>query len=933
MGKNALILGLIYILVLATTLSLQKISPGPGFSKLNVLKDDKIFLPLDKVFDLSEAFYPITSSSDKGQVLTYDKPFTSTSLASKYNLKVLSYAKTLTPQMIALVFDSNKLIIQNLSMSSKNFEDAQYYDLSSIGVTVFCSDVVINPFRPLLYVGCYPTNTTRDSQIRIHTIDYVQQKDINVVYIKQEDGFEIKNRMQLFIGSNTISTTESNLLFLYDQGLSSSKTTSSNNQIRVLRNIEFGTLKFYKLLTLSGNPDYEAIYDYMPYKNGVVVSLRTKQTPVVVSLIYCTLGGGFSSINCGSKIRFTGVTSGYIGISSEQEYFQINTQSNSISIAKLQGNFEDANWNHEVTRTFQAAQLYDGTKYAVRSFSGNENTAVISWVFPTVNVDYGTTYIAWTEDESWKVDGETATPVEEVFLSSKVQQEGGNDAISLTWSRSPYYYVLASDLAQGENNIKVTLTDGASSASNTLDVRQLTSTFEFINVQKPVSMISLKPGQSMDYPLKSENILDGNGLNVSVTVHDPSLLSASAYSSQKISIKWSPNLSSGDILNIVFYEKNALVQSVTNTLNFYTCSKTAPTSFTCSKFSSAKVSPLFTFSKRAFIRLQDVLYAWGTDDKNTYSFAAPVSSNKVFVQNLEGVAQDLLYLPNNLETGVACVVFKDSVVMYSVLYKEEFVLVPFFTIDADNCGIQPSKNPEQNPSFCPRAIQRGCPTCNNEIAVISNCFRNNYILRFNFNTEKFLALTPVHSNTFNPDFCAVGVEYIVRSNIADADLLPVYGLNKKDDLALYSVNLKDFGMDNDQQRSMGWSCVSDMQRVVIIGNEDKTFKLKKLIVIAGGRGQSQNVRYVSFVEHIDAKSIDSYQWSIDAGEIIHLVQNSKSEWEYLVSFDVPKIQLTAKYPEKTVSTSLDIKFTSGTNSFNFNQDVEINVSDSIIMDM
>lgn len=353
---------------------------------------------------------------------------------------------------------------------------------------------------------------------------------MNVLYIKQDDNFIILNRLQMFIGNVKQTSSENVFMYLYDQGSSHSKSTLANNQVRILRNVDFGNLKAYKLVKLNKNPDFDAIYNYMPYKHGVVVSIRTKETPVVVSLIFCSLGSGFKTLDCGEKVRYTGITEGYIGIYNEEEYFQINTQTNQVSIAMLEGEFTDQNWNHNIERTFQGAELFDSDHYWVRGFSGNKFTGVINWG-QLGNVDSGTTYIAWTEDESWKVVGESACAVEEIFLSSKVVQETGEELVNLTWSRSPYFFASADKLSQGDNSIAVTIADGAGSATNTLNVRLLTNTFEFINVNKPVPTLNINSGQTISYPLKSENIVDGNGLNVSVTVEDDSILSAKAHSS------------------------------------------------------------------------------------------------------------------------------------------------------------------------------------------------------------------------------------------------------------------------------------------------------------------------------------------------------------------------------------------------------------------
>lgn len=82
--------------------------------------------------------------------------------------------------------------------------------------------------------------------------------------------------MQMFIGQLNTSGAQSNFIYLYDQGRSHQAWTNGNNQVRLLRSIEFGHLKNYRLLSLIDTPGWAAIYDFMPYKNGVIVSLRTE---------------------------------------------------------------------------------------------------------------------------------------------------------------------------------------------------------------------------------------------------------------------------------------------------------------------------------------------------------------------------------------------------------------------------------------------------------------------------------------------------------------------------------------------------------------------------------------------------------------------------------------------------------------------------------
>jgi hypothetical protein len=261
-------------------------------------------------------------------------------------------------------------------------------------------------------------------------------------------------------------------------------------------------------------------------------------------------------------------------------------------------------------------------------------------------------------------------------------QETGQEEVNLTWSRSPYYYTSAQNLTQGDNTIKVKLTDASqTSAEHTLKVRLLTNTFEFINVQKPVETLNLNSGQAIDYPLKSEHVIDGNGLDVSVKLEDEDLLSVTASNSQNLKLTWGPNLDNDDILNIAFNMSWAVTHTINGSLNFYTCSRTGQDTEHCSKFTSAKVPKSFTFSRTSFIKIRHTLFCWGSDDKQTYTFAIPIGENRVYEVTNPEIAQDVLFLENNEETGFVVMAFKDTVEVFTQLYKSGYALVPQWTID------------------------------------------------------------------------------------------------------------------------------------------------------------------------------------------------------------------------------------------------------------
>lgn len=92
----------------------------------------------------------------------------------------------------------------------------------------------------------------------------------------------------------------------------------------------------------------------------------------------------------------------------------------------------------------------------------------------------------------------------------------------------------------------------------------MTNTFDLINVEKPVEVLNLISGQTVEYPLLSKHILEGNGLRATVTTENPSILKANAYSSINLKITWSSNLDPKEIQKVLFYENNAVILTLDN---------------------------------------------------------------------------------------------------------------------------------------------------------------------------------------------------------------------------------------------------------------------------------------------------------------------------------------------------------------------------------
>lgn len=538
-------LALVFVVLLSIPTTYCKILSGNPFKKLTVLKQDNIFIPLEKSFDLEHMTYPLTATSTKGRVLTYNQPFRTNTYPQK-NIKTVNMVKSLTPWVIAIVFNDNQLVIQRLTADRKDFKDSHQYDLSHPKSEITCSDALYNKIRSLIYVSCFPKNSQGQDNLVVHTIDYGLKQTISSLNIPQDDGFRIQNRLKMFISVKQDVRNESiqsMFLFLYDQGRSDQKESKGNHQVRILRNVEYGSLKNYKLLQLKGNPDLKVVYDFLPYKGSIIISIRTTQTPYVISLMQCYLNQTYTCLECINQIKETGVIEGFVTINNDSSYIAVNTQIDTIAISKLQGQFSDHQWSHQIIGTHQIPS--QGASWIKEIFNNHKN-AVINWNLEG-KIQPTSTYLSWGLKKSWSNIGESSVSLGDVFFTLILKNDSDDHdrsmEFNLIWPRPPYFYFPTHELTLGDHFIKVTLQDQSNQKSKILNLRVINDTFELLNIDLSSNILILKSGETLEYPMKPSHILDGNAVEAEVSIDNPGILKAQSYSFKKLEVKWNPNLS------------------------------------------------------------------------------------------------------------------------------------------------------------------------------------------------------------------------------------------------------------------------------------------------------------------------------------------------------------------------------------------------------
>jgi hypothetical protein len=888
--KKILLLLAIACLVSAT------VKPGPGFRPISMMNSSRYFQDLGEVFDFSRLAYPVTVSTDQGQALNFTQPFlTKTFNASLYNYKNLNFAKAMSSNLVALLYDDTHLIVQPLGPNTKEFQQETLYELSSsVGADYTCSDAVYNEVRNYIYVGCFETGTGAGTKnLKIISVN-LKQGTQTVLTVPQDDGFVVKNRLMMFLiyapqETLSVGNIQDHYLITYDQGNSHSQQSKGNNHIRVFRNVYTRALKFYKTLTID-TPQLTAVYDFLPYQQSLIVTARLPSLDRIVSMVECTIDLSKDNLKCDTDFfKPTGIVEGYIGIFNENQYFQIDTLTNEINVANLFGDFHNPDWNTDIIQNFLGSDLFQDPNTWIRFFSGNEYVGVINWA-QTASSDFGVTLISWGEDESWKVQGATATAIGEIFLHGSTDSSKGIE-LAMTWSRGPYLVIDGSVAPIGASNVTVTVEDiSGQPVTEVLQLSVLDSVWQEIDIEKPAQTISIESGKTVHYPLADSDVISGNGLTVEVTSSDPSVLTATGATYNMLNLTWSPDPDFSQIMDVMFFGQQAAVINVNQIVEYYDCAGNIPT-MTCTKFGYTKYGKQERFSTY-MKKIENVTLIWSHDRENTYLYFYG-EDGSTFKRTVKGIAYDLVFIPNNQISGYIGVVFKDTVVFYVAIFYDLTAIEVYQTLSLGN---------SHSEKFCPRQIQL-CPSCNQEVEIMSVCQADQRILSYTLHDLEFLSNTPVADHTYNAEFCSTRGIYIVSSNVGDEEAMPVYGLNKANDLTYVDTPLGDFDFNLGTQ----FYCVSTANKVVIVSDEPSRLT-KVMVVIRGGHKYFPAKRYPVVLKGVDAKLVTSYQFNGD--NLIHVLNNNDGKYEFMASYSTPQIFMTAGTVTQATNVTATITFKS-----------------------
>jgi hypothetical protein len=685
-------------------------------------------------------------------------------------------------------------------------------------------------------------------------------------------------------------------LTVYDVGNTNAKQTRGNTQLRVYRNVSIGKLRFYKLLKIDDHL-YDILYNLFPYQESIILSGRVSgPTSTVITLASCVFNFDKAVLSCDPKLKGTAVTEGMIGLNSSGHYFEINTQTNKITVAALHGRFADNNWNRDVLYTQSNLDLIHNESAFIRYYTGTGAMGVINYGTLAGGPDYGYTGISYASGISWGVVGSVAAQIGNsvVFGVSDQSGEHEGDVVSIMRPNNPYLLVDSSKLPSGQTSVvglEIEDQDSTTPYSVSGSFTVVATIFDKINVlSSAYGDISIKGGYSTELELKDEDIVQGNSIEVTATSADNSVHGKS-YSGAKLNITWNPSHDHNDILSYQFFGQKAVVQNTRGSMWFYNCRRNSGShDRVCDQYASYPGPVSLPILKITY--LSNVLFTWTCSNGNC--FAIFVQNNgDVSLVNIGGGVKDMFFgLDNQIPNWIRLVVTtNDSVEIFRSSKYEPSGMSLWYTISQEN---------SREEWFCPTNIYH-CPDNEDILEILNDCQGyNQKVLKYRIGDMKvdFLNKTNLDSLTMNPFFCPMGSEFIVGST-SSKNKYPLYSFGTTDDLNFWTVPPTLLG-DN----FWTFNCLSHMKRFVTYGfNKDKTVDAT---VIVGNRGSDQLRRYSNVIKGVHANNAMASEGM--EGSVLHWFSTDNGPL-FFETYDKPILEITANKVTQATPVQVTFSFT------------------------
>lgn len=884
----------ILLIALIVGSSLCVIKPIAPIRRATLLQNDYFYRDLTQYYDFSDASYPIQVTGQGGIANNQTDAYMHYHF-QEYRFEELSWIKQLSNDTIIYCYDGRNLIKQTMNGEGKVFGDHEMVTFPAADVV--CTDVVEYKHRDYLYVGCIHRKTSQgqDKALFILTWDLIKKSIIKTIVVEQDDGFMIKNRLQLAITRIEDQTNDQNdFLMLYDQGNTNAMVHRGNDQVRLFRNLEYGSLKYYKLLIVN-TVDFAIVYDYIPYQSSVLLSGRIQgPKDQYVSMAQCMIDLRNEAMNCNPNNHKTfTIKRGKVGFDLLNNLYQIDLDKKSLVVSIVTGSFSDQDWSiRNIAYQMRDLDLFDGEEHLyLRAYTGNGLIGVIN--YGTLNGhDAGYTGISFVSGFSWKTEGVAAAEIGKSIVFGNVEQTVRHqvDSVGLMRPLHPYLLVPGIALLNQKNLVSISASDQEtiSPSSTSTTFRLISSIYDGLQIRDTFGNIVIGSGQTKFVTVPVSAIVEGNAIHAEVS-SEGGVVRGKGVQGVGVKITWLPSHDHLDIQHYAFDGRKALVQTTSGKVFFYSCDRITIEQHACHQYASYPLPEMAQRFKN-FMTYKDTAFTWTCDSTSCYVLIIQ-DDGDVSRINLSHDTKSVFY-SNDPEDDLEMRMYATdgvSVKFWVGPRHEPGGLILWYELTAENSG---------QDWFCPMQVTH-CPDSVNVFEVLNDCEgRNQKILKYKISGARpeYWESSRLDRPEVSPYFCPMGSEFVIGTlhSVAHEHL---YSTGTKDGLEYYSVP-GDLTADGFYHIS----CLSRDRKVVIYARE--TDNSLKATVMMGNRGEQQLLRYPTIISGLNAHRAHGYP-SFDG--VLHWFQSEEDHF-FFVTFDTPKLELVADHVTQDTEVTIKIVF-------------------------
>ncbi len=815
---------------------------------------------------------------------------------SNYGVEKLSLSKWVSHNIGVFVYDQHKIIIQIIDGNGKLLLKSLFYN-ANVLQNLYCTGFEYNAQRNYLYIGCFGMSGGQTpGKLFIFTYDLHLEDVVSTVSLDQQDGWNIKNQLELRIFNAPQDSNEETYLIAYDQGHGHARESRDNHNFRVFRNVMSRQLTYYYLGGIEAHDhDHSILYDLWSYQGSIIATGRTEETHSIITLAQCKLDNASRKLFCGHLIP-TLVTEGYVAIQNESVLVTVDIPTRLITAYQLEGDYGSKGFETQIDQVINA-DLIDTQDHWINGLTYSSYGGAINWTQTGFAVEFATTIFNWRLNYSDTLVGMFGF----AWNKSLILGDSKTGYVQLQRNVLGELIVNPHQLNFGDNALKVTAKDKDNEVSENATITLMKNINEKVEWNGIVDFQVLDNHKGVKMPIDGTSINSGNLLNISAVSANPSVLSIDdAFYAKKINITWDAiSKPSG---NFLFNGQASVIdqdiQGGSRSLIFSLCTQPwAGQDVSCKVIQQIKLKKSELLGEKILFLSKNLIVAYSTDPSANTTTIYAANETTLYKQVHNEVFNDIAgYAGVTASMDYVAFSNSDHVGIHSVNPND---------ITEWNGVIHLNAEHFDELDFCPTEVRSQQITHDKTkmgwFIILSNCHSGK-----NYSQEVFTwavtASTPEPrlplSTLDNPKkICAFLPEIIVMASDR------IYGVSLWDDYNYWSVPLDQLNVDIDQ---VHLHCDESLGHAVIVGHTEGSTE-KTLVHLRGNSGMRQDRRYPHSKSGLE---VDWIHTGNLFGGLLHVGYDT--EFGFYQSFLEPVVIMSSKTVTGDTDVNVTVTITNGT---------------------